>query len=567
MRTFWCPFFFFFFPCSAAGSPTARYLSARNESRNEPLLDDVEAALGLPWRLEAEARASHLEQKLLPLFAVLPRSSGGDPLLLGAGAARVVLRRHFARKGWHVHVLESTWGSSTEHRLSPTAFRALGSLLSRLQGPSGLCLAELAALAAAIEVLVLYEGRLRLEATYTALGFSVQSLLSERDANKVLDTLLAASLSEVHDVSLLDAPQLRALCEAASSNLPSWRKAQNFARDLLSSLGPDLSRRFSFADMAGVVGNMSERYGLHQDSDCQAIRDQLLELESSRETNGTGRVRLQDFYLSYLTDGNWQFDERIEYLIQAGAVDKTDTSVPRIIIPNYMNLFSMCQESGSSLHAHCCINRCDSLLQHLESQIQAPYAIAEDILRIVAPAPAGVAEGVREKLEEVASYHGGQVPLHGRLFAQWMHFAFPRDCPYPHVSGSVRDLTASEWTAVTGTDLHLAPSELETYLEALLGGGASSSSEASLGKKRSLPWAMWRPEEELFDTSAWSGPSWSYLTLRIAALLAVVVTSAGAMSNHVRQACGSASDWRLPKSGERRRETDAHEQEKRGDGG
>ena len=36
-------------------------------------------------------------------------------------------------------------------------------------------------------------------------------------------------------------------------------------------------------------------------------------------------------------------------------------------------------------------------------------------------------------MEQVASHHGGKVPLHGRLFAQWLHHAFPRECPYPHV--------------------------------------------------------------------------------------------------------------------------------------
>merc|ERR1712203_151284 len=32
-----------------------------------------------------------------------------------------------------------------------------------------------------------------------------------------------------------------------------------------------------------------------------------------------------------------------------------------------------------------------------------------------------------------ATRHGGHVPIHGRLFAQWMHFAFPLECPYPQV--------------------------------------------------------------------------------------------------------------------------------------
>merc|ERR1719211_825799 len=49
------------------------------------------------------------------------------------------------------------------------------------------------------------------------------------------------------------------------------------------------------------------------------------------------------------------------------------------------------------------------------------------------------------RLEEIAKHHGGHVPLHGRLFAQWMHHAYPRECPYPHLSGTVRAQRAAEF--------------------------------------------------------------------------------------------------------------------------
>merc|ERR1719237_1259013 len=38
------------------------------------------------------------------------------------------------------------------------------------------------------------------------------------------------------------------------------------------------------------------------------------------------------------------------------------------------------------------------------------------------------------KLSAIAAQNRGRVPLHGRLFAQWLHFAFPYECPYPHVT-------------------------------------------------------------------------------------------------------------------------------------
>jgi len=56
------------------------------------------------------------------------------------------------------------------------------------------------------------------------------------------------------------------------------------------------------------------------------------------------------------------------------------------------------------------------------------------------------------RLEFVAAANRGQVPLHGRLFAQWMHHAFPRECPYPQKLGDVAAITADEWMHATGQE-------------------------------------------------------------------------------------------------------------------
>ena len=42
----------------------------------------------------------------------------------------------------------------------------------------------------------------------------------------------------------------------------------------------------------------------------------------------------------------------------------------------------------------------------------------------------------------IASHQGGKIPLHGRLFAQWMHHVYPRDYAYPHLSGTSNPVTA-----------------------------------------------------------------------------------------------------------------------------
>jgi hypothetical protein len=40
--------------------------------------------------------------------------------------------------------------------------------------------------------------------------------------------------------------------------------------------------------------------------------------------------------------------------------------------------------------------------------------------------------------------------LHSRLFAQFMHQAFPRECPYPHLVGTTTSLSPTAWSQTNG---------------------------------------------------------------------------------------------------------------------
>merc|ERR1719497_67864 len=66
------------------------------------------------------------------------------------------------------------------------------------------------------------------------------------------------------------------------------------------------------------------------------------------------------------------------------------------------------------------------------------------------PAPRTLSDDLRSRLGEVAQHHGGQVPLHGRLFSQWLHHAYPRECPYPHKSGTTNPMTVDAWVEQNG---------------------------------------------------------------------------------------------------------------------
>merc|ERR1712160_134518 len=65
-------------------------------------------------------------------------------------------------------------------------------------------------------------------------------------------------------------------------------------------------------------------------------------------------------------------------------------------------------------------------------------------------APRNLSQTLLRRLEEIAQGSGGKLLLHSRLFAQWMHQAFPRECPYPNLAGTVTSLSPNEWKTTTG---------------------------------------------------------------------------------------------------------------------
>jgi len=194
-----------------------------------------------------------------------------------------------------------------------------------------------------------------------------------------------------------------------------------------------------------LVEQIGDQYGQFQNKECHNLKRSLLALEDrSIGTNGSGRVRIADFYGSALNGGNWQFVETTEYLAQLGVLDAHDPKIPRVVIPNYINSPSNCL-AGSKYYSVCCINECEDLFDNLESRFQTPAVAPKELIPAVASLSSTTVPANRElssvlvaRLGEIARHHGGLVPLHGRLFTQWMHHAYPRECPYPHLSGTVR---------------------------------------------------------------------------------------------------------------------------------
>merc|ERR1719389_429393 len=76
---------------------------------------------------------------------------------------------------------------------------------------------------------------------------------------------------------------------------------------------------------------------------------------------------------------------------------------------------------------------------------------------------------LKKQLWRIAETHGGQVPLHGRLFAQWLHYVFPQECPFPHKSGqhsAITPLQFGENYIVSDSEMtrHAAARTNENYI-------------------------------------------------------------------------------------------------------
>jgi len=219
------------------------------------------------------------------------------------------------------------------------------------------------------------------------------------------------------------------------------------------------------------------------------------------EDRGTGRVRLSDFYKPAANgaDGSWQFQESVGYLRQIGTLDESNPDEPRVMLANYLVSQANCIAS-SDYYSVCCIDECEDLFSHLEKSLAAPEATPAEIVKLISALPSSSVTAPRTlsatlltRLDDVAASHGGKLQLHSRLFAQWMHHAFPRECPYPHMSGTTSQEAADTWSDVNGGDSVATQEELEQFT--MMSNSSTSDITDSVDDVHDL--MMWSHEEEL----------------------------------------------------------------------
>jgi len=280
----------------------------------------------------------------------------------------------------------------------------------------------------------------------------------------------------------------------------------------------------SLSNVIEDVQELNDRLFTFQDVECRTLKAGLADMEFEN----TGRVLLSDFYSAGLR-GDFLFVEHIDYLRKAGALDESNPNHPSVIIANFLTSKANCL-TESNFHSVCCLDECQSLLGHLESSIAAPTAPPARIAQLVAQLPSDTVDAPRNlsasllsRLGEIAEHHTGEVPLHGRLFAQWMHHAYPLECPFPHAAGTTSPLTQDEFMDLFGTDDAMAPEEERVRYSKL----ARPSTEKIAGE---LPWMQL--EELVVDHKPHrqSGMGRARKAAAFAAVLALALSIAGISS-------------------------------------
>jgi len=428
------------------------------EEVESSLISEIEASLG---SRTSRARLARIEATLHPMFTALPKNEFGN---LGHSTVRYALHRLFVqRHGWYVKGLEpngESWNSdSPSGVLKEMASSYIQELFEHRLGGRGFGLHETAVFAATIEHLVHDEALVRLNQSYAITNNAREAHLSPIQRDDIVDTYMKLYiLPEELATYASDADMVH--------TYPGWTETKAFIRDIQHEVSrTERGNGPTFDVLTNVVEEIAERFGQFQNAECRQMKDQLVALGD----HGVGRVQLADFYRPALDDTSFAFQEDVHYLRQLGALDETDPDSPSVIVPNYVNSQSNCIAS-SSFYSVCCLDECEQLVSSLEGSLKAPDATPTEIVDLVSnlqsstvQAPRELSPALLQRLEEVAE--GGSVQLHGRMFAQWMHHAFPRECPFPHVAGVTAPRTPDEWMAQTGRDSLATQEEMLKYVQ------------------------------------------------------------------------------------------------------
>jgi len=440
------------------------FLASNNAARRTISIKDVEARVSASLNLVLSGKAagarqeqlSNIQAAMWKTFHAMPKNAMGR---LSPGATRHMIRSYFvARHGWIINGLEAdsmNFNASEVHDsviLLDKVPRLVEDLLAANRRDHGLLLTEVVAMAAVLEQLILDETFELLHVAYTFNDCTTSDRVDSYTLLKIMASYLVLFEAGAN-ANLTDGTKHRNIMKKLENHGGGWHDIRVFIHDTVGNAhysqkdrrNPFTPTFYSFDDAWQLAAVLLSGYGAVQDGECRGMTDALAQLDPK----GNGRVLLHTFY-SQPPTADYQFKEAAHYLQKIGALDKA-SGTPQVRIANYVQGPSNCLVHAAYFSV-CCLAPCHGIMRELEESVRAPSAPPEQLLSIVGnisspsvDAPRQLSIGLWDKLHAVAVQHGGEVPLHGRLFAQWLHFAFPQECPFPHLVENASVITARHW--------------------------------------------------------------------------------------------------------------------------
>lgn len=408
-------------------------------------------------------RVRGMEDGLMHMFVALPRDEEGR---FSHDTVRYALHRFFTHKyGWFIRGLEPTADAKHGSENPGGKEEAKEWVPSFLQDEfehhfhrAGSDRESLVALGMAIQDLVRTEVGKRLEAAYQMHNFSQHASLSLEEATNLIDTYYVGFLNS-GKFSASSPVEVRKKRGVFWSHYDHAAEAQEWLANFMKE-HTESDTAISFEELQNVAFAIGEEYVDFNNLECKDLKKELRSLEGKKP----GRVRLSAFYLKGM-HSHWAFTEKKEYLRDLGVLDESDPEQPSVIIANYAMSRSNCLDA-SKLYTICCQNECEEILSYLEMFVGMPSATVEHMSTAVTSMKldgietmVSIPQHLQQRLEEIAAQNGDHIPLHGRLFGQWLHHAFPLNCPYPHETGTINPQTPDEWIKRSGAEQSVASDE------------------------------------------------------------------------------------------------------------
>mmetsp|Transcript_61371 Transcript_61371/g.96845 ORF Transcript_61371/g.96845 Transcript_61371/m.96845 type:complete len:586 (+) Transcript_61371:110-1867(+) len=404
------------------------------ESLAQGLMSKIRNAIDGKDAHLASTRLESIEKELTSMFQVMPKNRYGK---LGQASVRYMMHRYFVeQRGWVIeellHGSSSPNMSSPAHRLSNWLPVLVDDLFEKRIGDGGFDSHRMAIVLTTVEDAFHDEAQTRLMKIYEVLRVQPKQVFNSKEADIFLDAYMVSLLVKT-DLSAATAPEIQDIREHIGFYYSPWPATQRWLRELRQRLTQNRTQ-IQFEHMSQMVQEITNEFGHFHGRQCRRLKSILTGLE---EKASTGCVRLPDFYAKGVDGGDhWHFVESPDFLRHMGVLDESSIRNPRVLVANYIHSPTNCVQT-SSYFLVCCQNECDSRLAHLERQLGAPSATPEQILSALGWDLHSVGKfpaTLRRRLYDVSHQHRGHVPIHGRLFAQWLHHAYPHECQYPHLS-------------------------------------------------------------------------------------------------------------------------------------